>query len=108
MILFITQFTSDPKFALFRNPLTNAVQINLIPINCEISLLLICTQAGSSFLKEFPIAKVYDYKIGTITGGYDFYSLLLGKSSIWFTKRTLFQDIIYYFNTLKCVVDYVI
>ena len=49
------------------------------------------TQAISSFLKEFTITKVYDYKIGTITEGYDFYALLLGKLSIWFTKKHFFK-----------------
>ena len=64
------------------------------------------THAISSFLKEFTITKAYDYKIGTITEGYDFYALLLGKLSIWFTKKTLFQDIIYYADYRRGIVPY--
>ena len=48
-----------------------------------------------------------DYFILT-RGSYDYFLLLLGKSSIWFTKKHFFKIIIYFFNTLKCAANYVI
>ena len=39
---------------------------------------------------------------------HDLYLLLLCKSSIWFTEQHIFKIIIYFFNTSKCAVDYVI
>ena len=35
-------------------------------------------------------------------------TLLLCKSSIWFTEKHIFKIIIYFFNTSKCVANYVI
>ena len=34
-------------------------------------------------------------------GGYDYFLFLLGKSSIWFTKKHFFKIITYFFNTSK-------
>ena len=41
-------------------------------------------------------------------GVYDYFLLLLCKSSIWFTEKQIFKILIYFFNTLKCVANYVI
>ena len=41
-------------------------------------------------------------------GGYDYFLLLLSKSSFWFTERHYFFFIRSIFNTLKCTVKYVI
>jgi hypothetical protein len=41
-------------------------------------------------------------------GGYDYFLLLLGKSSIWFPKKHFFKINIYFFNTLKCAANYAI
>ena len=47
-----------------------------------------------------------DYLIHT-RGSYDYFLLLLVKSSIWFTKKQFFKIILYFFNTLKCAANYV-
>ena len=39
---------------------------------------------------------------------HDYFSLLLCKSSIWFTEKHIFKIIIYFFNTSKCATNYVI
>ena len=39
---------------------------------------------------------------------HDYFLLLLCKSSIWFTEKQIFKIIIYFFNTSKCVANYVI
>ena len=41
-------------------------------------------------------------------GGYDYFLLLLCKSSIWFTEKHIFKIIIYFLNTSKCATNYVI
>ena len=39
---------------------------------------------------------------------HDYFLLLLGKSSILFTKKHFFKIIIFFFNTLKCAANYII
>ena len=52
---------------------------------------------GKYFLLEHGRRKVHDY-----------FLLLLCKSSIWFTEKHIFKIIIYFFDTSKCVTNYVI
>ena len=58
------------------------------------------------FLKK--LAKYVPYFRVFPGGGFDYFLLLIGKSSIWFTKKHFLKVIIYSFNTLKCAANYVI
>ena len=41
-------------------------------------------------------------------GGYDYFLLLLGKSSIWFNKKQFFKISFGFFDTLKSATNYAI